>query len=86
MKAKEFDRLITKYEFTSQGTDHIHAYLIVDGKLVVRTRRSFGSGELPASDSIRQQLKLNREQLRDAISCRLTRDDYIGILRAKGVL
>jgi hypothetical protein len=36
--------------------------------------------------SIRQQLKLNEEQLRQAVGCHLSRDDYIEILRAKGLI
>ena len=36
--------------------------------------------------SIRQQLKLNDKQLREAISCKLGRESYLDILRTKGVL
>ncbi len=36
--------------------------------------------------SIRQQLKLDEQQLKEAIGCALTREAYIEILRGKGLL
>jgi hypothetical protein len=36
--------------------------------------------------SIRQQLKLNETQLKDAISCKVDRNGYVEILRAKGLI
>ena len=36
--------------------------------------------------SIRQQMKLNDNQLRRAIRCTLSLDDYIAILRGKGII
>jgi len=36
--------------------------------------------------SIRQQLKLNEDEFRRAIRCTLTLEDYVSILRAKGLL
>lgn len=86
IKAKEFDRLMAKFEFkTRDGADRL-AWLEHDGRVVLRTRRSHGSGDLPAAHSIRQQLKLNETQLREAVSCSITRDGYIEILRNKGIL
>ena len=35
--------------------------------------------------SIRQQLKLSATQLRDAIRCTMSREDYIQVLREKGI-
>ena len=34
----------------------------------------------------RQQLKLNEEQMRSAVGCHMTRDEYIEILRGKGII
>lgn len=86
MKAHEFDKVIQKFGFETRDTGDRHAWLKVDGKLAVRTMRSFGSGDLPCSDQIRQQLKLNVEQLRPAIRCHLTREAYIALLRQKGII
>lgn len=86
MKAHEFDRLISKFKMRTRNSGDLLAWFEVDGKIVTRTRRSKGSGDLPMHHSIRQQLKLNEDQLREAINCSLTRDNYIEILRAKGLL
>ena len=86
MNAHEFDRIIGKLEMaTRQGRDLL-AWFEYDGKVITRTKRSKGSGDVPMQHSIRQQLKLNEDQLREAIGCSLTRDGYVEILREKGLL
>ncbi len=90
IKRHHFDRLINKFDFRTRESRDLLAWLEVevDGKVkrVVRTKRSKGSGDLPMQHSIRQQLHLNKEQLRTAISCKLTKAEYINILRVKGIL
>ena len=86
MKAHEFDRVIQKFEMTTrEGRDRL-AWFEYEGKVITRTRRSRGSGDLPFQHHIRQQLKLSDKQLRDAVSCKFARDGYIEILRQKGLL
>lgn len=87
LSAHEFDSLVTKFGFQTRNSRDLLAWLTVDGKVVVRTRRSKkSSGDLPMFHSIRQQLKLSDRQLREAISCKLDKASYIDILRSKGVL
>lgn len=86
IKAHEFDHLVAKLRLRTRNTGDLLAWFEFQEKIVTRTRRSKGSGDVPMQHSIRQQLKLNEEQLKEAISCRLTRDAYIDILRAKGLL
>ena len=87
LAAHEFDRLVRKFGFETRNSRDLLAWLIVDGKVVVRTRRSNkATGDFPMFHSIRQQLKLNDQQLREAISCRLGRGAYIEILRSKGIV
>ena len=86
IKAHEFDRIVNKFGFKTRNSGDLLAWFEFDGKLITRTRRSKGSGDLPMHHSIRQQLKLNENQLREAIDCTLTRDGYIEILRTKGLL
>ena len=87
LSAHEFDRLVNKLGYRTRGSDHLLAWLEVDGKIVTRTRRSRKeSGDLPMSHSIRQQMKMSETQMREAVACTLSRDDYLGILREKGVL
>lgn len=86
IKAQEFDRLIEKFAFQTRKSGDRLAWFEHEGRVVVRTRRSEGSGDLPMQHSIRQQLKLNEQQLREAIACSLSRAQYVEILRAKGIL
>jgi hypothetical protein len=86
MKAKEFDRLAAKLELKTRNSRDLLAWFEYDGRTITRTRRSMGSGDVPMQHSIRQQLKLNEEQLREIINCTFGRAEYIEILRAKGLL
>ena len=86
IKAHEFDHLVAKLQLRTRDSRDLLAWFEVNGKIITRTRRSKGSGDLPMQHSIRQQLKLNEQQMNKALVCTLTRDDYIDILRNKGLL
>ena len=87
LTAHEFDRLVRKFGFETRNSKDLLAWLEVDGKVVARTRRSNkSSSDLPRHHSIRQQMRLNDDQLREAVKCTLGRDSYVAILREKGVL
>ena len=86
MKAREFDLVVNKFGFKTRDSGDLLAWFEHEGKVVARTRRSKGSGDLPMQHSIRQQMKLNEDQLRAAISCTLDRDGYVEILKSKGVI
>jgi hypothetical protein len=87
IRANEFDRVVAKFGFvTREGRDRL-AWLEVGGRKIVYTKRSRQrAGDLPRPHEIRQQLKLNEDQLAAAISCSLDRNGYLDILRAKGLL
>jgi hypothetical protein len=85
LKVHHFERIVTKLRLTTRNTGDRHAWFEHDGRIVTRTKRSLGAGDLPA-DLIRQQLKLNEDQLKRLVGCSLDRDGYIGILREKGLL
>ncbi|OGF54495.1 MAG: hypothetical protein A2Z21_07245 [Candidatus Fraserbacteria bacterium RBG_16_55_9] len=88
IKAREFDTVVAKFGLETRDAKDRLAWLEHEGQIVVRTKRSYtSSGEdLPYQDQIRQQLKLNEDQLREAIRCTFTRDDYIAHLKSKGVI
>ena len=87
LAAHEFDRLVRKFGFQIRNSGDVLAWLEVEGRIVVRTRRSRKStGDLPMSHSIRQQLRLTDDQLREAITCTMDRNAYIALLREKGLL
>ncbi|MBI2907919.1 MAG: hypothetical protein HYX92_09715 [Chloroflexi bacterium] len=85
-KAHEFDHLIGKFETKVRESGDLLAWFEVEGKIVTRTRRSKGPGDLPRQQSIRQQLKLSEAELKQATMCSLDRQGYINILRSKGLL
>ena len=85
MKAHEFDRVIRKFGMkTRQGRDLL-AWFEHGGLVITRTRRSKGTGDLPTR-LIQKQLALDENQLRGAIRCTIELDDYISILREKGLI
>lgn len=86
IKSRDFDRLLSKYRFELRQSDHLRAWLIVDNKVVVRTRRSNVKGDLPAVQLIRQQMHLNADEFRRAVSCTIDLPGYVELLRSKGVL
>ncbi len=87
LTAREFDLIIRKFGFETRDSGDLLAWLEVDGKRAVRTRRSKkSSGDLPMFHSIRQQLRLSEEELAKSIACTLGREDYIALLRSKGVV
>ncbi|MEK7403642.1 MAG: hypothetical protein AAB225_00905 [Acidobacteriota bacterium] len=85
MKVHEFSRLEAKLRLKTRNSSHRLAWFEYEGKVVTRTKRSHGNKDLPAS-LIRQQLKLNEEELSGVISCALEFDDYVEILRNKGLI
>ena len=88
LKGGDVDRAWQKLGFHVTTTGDIHAKLYVDGKLILRTKRSMGSGKLDGRipHFIRQQMKLNEDEFSRAIDCPLTREGYIEILTGKGII
>ena len=88
IRVREFDLVINKFGFRTRESHHLLAWFEYDGKVVARTRRSRTprSRDLPAHHSIRQQMKLSQEEFRQAVRCELNRDDYVELLREKGVI
>ena len=87
IKAKDFDTIIHKLGFESRKSGDLLAWFEYKGKVIVRTKRSKKKGQdLPFQHSIRQQMKLHEEQMREAIRCTFTREDYIKLLKDKGLI
>ena len=86
MTPREFDQLIQKFGMAvTEGGNHRKAVLYHAGKPVIRTLRS-RSPRAFTYHKVRTQLRLSEGQLRDAIRCTLSLDDYITILRDKGLI
>jgi len=72
---------------TRQGRDTL-AFFYCGDRLVLWTKVPHQQGELKGKLPyyIRQQLKLNEEQCRQLMRCRIGRQDYVEILRDKGLI
>jgi len=89
VRAAAVDAMWEKLEFViDRSGHHVSAKLYFDNVLVVRTRRSHGSGKIEGTipDKIRQQMRLNEGQFADAINCPLKAAGYLDILKRKGFL
>ena len=85
MKTHEFERIVTKLNLKTRNAGDRLAWFEHEGQKVVRTKRSHGNKEQPG-DKIRQQLKVNEQQLAGLISCDVTLADYVEILKSKGII
>lgn len=85
MKTHEFERIVQKLGLKTRNSADRLAWFEYNGQKVVKTRRSHGNKEQPG-DKIRQQLKVNEEQLSGLISCTVSLEDYVEILKAKRVI
>lgn len=85
MTDREFDRLVTKFRMETRQGHHLRAEFFYQGRKIRSTRRSQGKKDNPLH-KIAKQLGLNAAQLREAVSCTLSLEDYIAILRGKGLL
>jgi hypothetical protein len=62
--------------------------LYYEGRAVLRTRISHGRGDIPPVivAKLRSQLKVTEPQLRELIDCSMRYEDYIAVLKAKGII
>jgi hypothetical protein len=83
MKVHEF--IENKLGLKTRNAGDRLAWFEYAGKPIVRTKRSHGNKDLP-EHLIRQQLKVNQEQFSGLISCDVSLDDYVTILKGKGLI
>lgn len=86
MKVHEFERLVTKLQLKVRDSRDRLAWFEYEGRVITRTKRSHGKGFDPPSDLIRQQLKVSGKDLNELIRCTLSLEDYIQILKKKGLI
>ena len=85
MKVHEFERIVSKLGLRVRNAGDRLAWFEYGGKTIVRTKRSHGNKDLP-EHLIRQQLKVNEKQFSGLISCDVSLDDYITVLKGKGLI
>ena len=81
----EFDRLVTKFGMRTRQGRHLRAEFFYQGRKISATYRSQGKKDNPFYQ-IAKQLSLSAAQLREAVRCTLSLEDYIAILRGKGLI
>ena len=86
MKVHEFDRVVNKLGMETRDSTHHHAWLIHNGVTVVRTKRSHGNNKFIPEHLIRKQLHVDQEQFAGLQSCTVSKEQYLQILAAKGVI
>ncbi len=88
MKKSEIEKIFNKLNLNVRTTSHNYGWLVVEGKKILRVHYSHGRGDIPAkvADKIRGQLKLSQKDFKKLIACPLKYEDYIGILRDKGLV
>lgn len=88
MKKNEMEKVFNKLSLEVRSTGHNYGWLVVKGKKVLRVHYSHGRGDIPEKivNKIRGQLKLAQRDFKDLVGCPLTYDDYIDILKQKGLL
>ena len=71
-----------------RSTGHNYGWLTVSDKKILRVHYSHGKGELidKIMHKIRGQLKLSEKDFKDLVACPLTYEDYLDILKRKGLL
>ena len=89
IKKDKAEKVVQKFQMTRMPCKHHKKWeLRYQGKRVLTTYYSFGSGDMGkvATSKFRSQLKLNQSQLREAIRCPFTFEDYIESLKDRGVI
>lgn len=89
LKIKEAHRVIDKLEMRKKEGNDTLCYFYHEGKMTnIFTRIPHKNGDLKGKlpDFIRQQLKLNEEDFINLKKCSLSKDGYIEILKAKGII
>jgi len=85
MKVHEFEKIVRKLDLKTRNSGDRLAWFEYEGRMILRTKRSHGNKEQPGN-LIRQQLKVNEEQLAGLIDCSFSKEQYIELLRGKRVL
>lgn len=88
LKKREVLHIFDKLELQIRSTHHVIGWFVYGGKKILKTRVSFGRGDIPrnVAHKLRGQLKLNVSDFLALKECPLDREGYIAILKAKGLI
>jgi hypothetical protein len=88
LKKREAEKAFAKLRMHVKFTHHKMGTFLYEDKPILRTRVSFGKGDVPGNvvDKLRGQLKLNEQQFRELVRCPIGYEEYVEILKAKGYI
>lgn len=88
LKEREAQAVINKLQIEYRHKKHNYGLLKYKGKPILPVYFSHGKGDMPGKvpDKFRQGLKINEDQFKDLRDCPLSREDYIEILKEKGLI
>lgn len=88
MKKNEMERVFKKLAPEVRSTGNNYGWLIFGGKKILRVHYSHVKRDIPekVANKIRGQLKLTQKDFKNLIGCPLKYEDYIGILKQKGLI
>ncbi|MCP4651234.1 MAG: hypothetical protein GY853_14295 [PVC group bacterium] len=66
-----------KFKIRQGGKEAIVAQFFYEGQFIGFTRLPKGKGDLTVIGKFRKQIRLNNDQLRDAIQCPFKHNDYV---------
>jgi hypothetical protein len=85
---KDIDKAWSKLGMIIRDGKDKHALFYHNGKIILKTKRSFGRGKLDGNIPylIRQQMKLSESEFEELVDCPLTLQEYVDILKKKGYI
>lgn len=81
-------RIFRKLDLQAKrSTKHVYGWLVVDGQRVLTLHYSHGRGDMPGHvpDRFRKAMHLNRTEFADMVGCTMGREEYVALLRQRGV-
>lgn len=85
---KEVHKIFNKLELEVRTTGHRYGWLKYNGHKILRVHYSHGKGALPGrvTAKVRSQLRLSQKDFKNLINCPLSKEDYLDILKEKGLI
>ena len=89
LTTQEAERIFRKLKVEMKPCKHhIAGFVTLDGVRILPVHYSYGRKDLPGNvpDKFRKSLHLNLEEFEQLKSCVMSRDQFIDVLIAKGVI
>ncbi len=85
---RDAEKIFSKLEIKSVDTHHVRGWLVYEGRKILKIYYSHGKGSMPGriGDMFRQSLRVNEPQFCGLRDCPISREQYIGILKQKGLI